>query len=287
MSKKTNGDTYGILTDVTKCIGCAKCVSACKSTYDLPPDTPREWQKNDGLSARNWTSVLFDGEYSVRKQCRHCLEPACESVCPVGALHKTEQGAVIYDNNKCLGCRYCMMACPYGIPRYDWDSPAPYIRKCILCHYKIESGELKQPACTNACPTQATIYGKRKDLLKIARERIKSDPKRYYDHIYGEKEVGGTNVIYITSPDCKLDFLYYYNNRVGKGEGLLGQPDITEPLPHATKLAMSAVPFAFVGMGALMTGAYWLFKRREQVSKPEAKPLTEEKTEDKKEEGDE
>ena len=123
-----------ILTDITKCIGCLKCVSACKESNKLEMDVPRVWQKKDGLSAENWTSIIQKPDkHFIRKQCRHCLEPACASVCPVGALHKTEEGAVVYDKEKCIGCRYCMMACPYGIPRYDWDEPVPYVRKCILC----------------------------------------------------------------------------------------------------------------------------------------------------------
>ena len=112
--------SVAILTDVTKCVGCLECLSACKTQNHLGTDVPRVWQKNDGLSAENWTSVLQkDGPHYIRKQCRHCLEPACASACPVGALHKTPEGAVVYDSDKCLGCRYCMMACPYGIPRYD------------------------------------------------------------------------------------------------------------------------------------------------------------------------
>lgn len=255
-----------ILTDVTKCIGCGECVNACKIINNLPSDEPRNWQKNDGLSARNWTSVLNNGKYNVRKQCRHCLEPACVSVCPVGALHKTESGAVVYDSDKCLGCRYCMMACPYGIPRYDWDSPTPHIKKCILCYDNIKSGKIDQPACTNACPTGATIYGERDELIKEARKRIASEPKKYLNHIYGEKEVGGTSVLYITAKDCPLDFLFYYNNRYGNKQKLYGQPDITKPLPETTKWAMGAVPFAFLGMGAIMTGTYWVINRRNKLS---------------------
>lgn len=276
-----------ILTDVTKCIGCTECVNACKVINDLPPDKPREWQKNDGLSARNWTSVLNNGEYSVRKQCRHCIEPACESVCPVGALHKTDFGAVIYDEYKCLGCRYCMMACPYGIPRYDWDNPVPYIKKCILCYYKIESGEIDQPACTAVCPTQATIFGDRDDLIKEARRRIKAEPDKYMDHIYGEHEVGGTRVLYITAKDCPLDFLYYYNNRLAKDLDLKGLPDRETPIPNTTKWAMGAVPIAFVGMGAIMSGTYWIINRRKKVEEenapapPETEDTSNESEEDK------
>jgi formate dehydrogenase iron-sulfur subunit len=256
-----------ILTDITKCIGCNECVKSCKIINKLPPDKPREWQKNDGLSAKNWTSVLHNEKYYLRKQCRHCIEPACASVCPVGALQKTETGAVIYDSGKCLGCRYCMMACPFGIPRYDWDNPVPYIKKCILCYNNIKDGKINQPACTSACPTGATIYGDREELLREARNRVLNEPNKYLNHIYGEHEVGGTNVIYITAKDCPLDFLYYYNNRVDKNIKLFGQPDINEPLPITTKWAMGAVPFAFLGMGAIMSGTFWIIRRRQQIHK--------------------
>jgi len=255
-----------ILTDITKCIGCNECVLACKVVNNLPKDRPRDWHKNDGLSANNWTSILHDGKYNLRKQCRHCIEPACESVCPVGALHRTDEGAVVYDKDKCLGCRYCMMACPYGIPRYDWDKPVPYVKKCIMCYDKIQSGELEQPACTSACPVGATIYGERTELLKVAKQRILNEPEKYLDKIYGEKEVGGTNVLYITAKDCPLDFLIYYNNRVGKGSTLKGMPDINKPIPLTTKWAMGSVPFAFVGMGAVMSGIYMMIKRRQKLS---------------------
>jgi len=200
-----------ILTDTTKCIGCLECVSACKTTYSLPMDEPRIWQKNDGLSARNWTSILQkEGGRYIRKQCRHCAEPACASACPVGALHQTEMGAVIYELNKCIGCRYCMMACPFGIPRYDWDKAVPYVRKCIMCYDNIKEGKQDQPACTAACPVEATIYGDRDELLKIAHERIKKEPDKYINKVYGEYEIGGTNVLYIS--DIPLDFLSYEPN---------------------------------------------------------------------------
>ncbi len=259
-----------ILTDVTKCIGCAQCVVACKEINKLPPDFPRRWHKDDGLSARNWTSVLTDGKYYVRKQCRHCLEPNCVSVCPVGALSKTDFGAVVYDKDKCIGCRYCMMACPYGIPRYEWESPSPYIQKCVLCYENIVSGKIKEPACVTACPEKATIFGDRDELIKEARRRIKAEPDKYLDHIYGEKEVGGSNVLYITAKDCPLDFLLYYSNRADKNKPLRGEPGINEPIPTMTKPAMEAVPFAFIGMGALMGGVYWTIKRREKLMKNEA-----------------
>ena len=239
----------GILTDITKCIGCLECVAACKKTYGLEMDVPRVWQKNDGLSANNWTSVIQKpNKHFIRKQCRHCLEPACASACPVGALHKTDFGAIIYDSDKCLGCRYCMMACPYGIPRYDWEEAVPYVRKCIMCYDKIKKGE--QPSCTKACPTEATIFGNRDDLLIEARRRIKDNPEKYIDHVWGEHEVGGTSVLYIS--DIDLGFLAY-------------QPNLATSLPSTTELAMRSVPPVFVGIGAFMLGLNWIVKRRQKL----------------------
>lgn len=239
-----------ILTDVTKCIGCRECVVACHRTNDIEQDSPRQWSSNDGLSSRNWTSIVEHEAQFVRKQCRHCIEPACVSVCPVHALTKTPEGAVVYDSERCMGCRYCMMACPFGIPRYDWDKIVPYIRKCIFCAPKIARGE--QPACTEACPTHATIFGERNDLIAEARKRIKENPNLYIDRIWGETEVGGTAVLYISNVD--LDFLTY-GSRLSE-----------KPMPETTAPAMKAVPFAFIGMASLMTGLNWIIKRRESVN---------------------
>ncbi len=236
-----------ILTDTTKCIGCRECVIACKREYDLEQGLPREWNLYDGLSARNWTSIIDkpDGLF-VRKQCRHCLDPACVASCPVGALIKTKEGPVTYESDICMGCRYCMMACPYGIPRYDWDQTAPYVRKCILCHPRVVKG--KQPACTEACPTQATIFGDRDELLAEAHRRINENPGKYVPRVWGEDQVGGTSVLYISDHD--LSFLTY------------GQEYGEKPVPERTKLAMNAVPFAFAGMGAAMGILNWVIGRR-------------------------
>ncbi len=248
--------SVGILTDITKCIGCLKCVGACKQTHHLGEDEPRVWQRNDGLSADNWTSIIQKPEnHYVRKQCRHCVDPACASVCPVGALHKTKIGAVVYDHKKCLGCRYCMMACPFGIPRYDWDKAVPYVEKCILCYDRIEKGE--QPACTAICPTEATIFGDRAKLLKIAHNRIKENPGKYIHKVWGEHEVGGTSVLYLS--DIDLGFLAF--------ETHLGN----KPLPNDTAPAMDSVPFEFVGMGGIMLGLNWIIRRRMEFAKKENK----------------
>jgi len=246
--------TMGILTDVTRCIGCEECVAACKKTNGTGEDRPWRWQRKvNDLSASRWTTIKrFSGGHFVRQQCRHCLEPACASACPVGALHKTENGAVVYDSDVCMGCRYCMMACPFGIPRYLWSEPVPYVRKCILCYEKIKNGELDQPACTSECPAEATIYGPRDELLAEARKRIRENPGLYINKVWGEDEVGGTSVLYIS--DIPLDFLGWKSD-LGK-----------DPLPEKTWAALKQVPYIFGGVGVGMAGLYWIIGRRQKLA---------------------
>ena len=205
----------------------------------------------DGLSATRWTNVIEQpaGHY-VRKQCRHCLEPACVSVCPVGAMQKTAEGPVIYDSSKCMGCRYCVMACPYGIPRYEWDQAVPYVRKCNLCYDRLQAGQI--PACVEACPQQATIFGERDELLAEAHYRLEASPEKYVQKVYGEHEVGGTSVLYIS--DVPLDFL-----------GFNGSPG-QEPLPALSQAWLNKVPPLALGMTILMAGPYWIIKRRMQMA---------------------
>ena len=162
-----------ILTDVTKCVGCEKCVDACVAEHNHGPSLRWRWSSNDGLSGSRFTSVVrSEGNAYVRKQCRHCLDPACVTACPVGALTKTESGAVVYDAHKCMGCRYCMMSCPFGIPRYTWNENVPLVSKCSMCYEKrLKDG--KQPACTEACPEGATIFGDRDELIAEAKRKMK------------------------------------------------------------------------------------------------------------------
>ena len=240
-----------MLTDVTRCMGCLQCVGACKVANKTGEERRWRWVMGDGLSAERWTTlVMRPGDRSVRKHCRHCLRPACASACPVAALERTEQGAVIYHTDRCMGCRYCMVACPYGIPRYTWSRTVPYPRKCIFCHERISRG--RRPACTEACPTGATIYGERAALLATARERIRAAPKRYLPRVWGEKEVGGTSILYIS--DVDLGFLGWSRN--------LGDA----PLPDITDNALMAVPPLFVGMGVLAGGVYWMLERRRRLA---------------------
>ena len=239
-----------ILTDVSKCIGCEKCVAACVVENRLADSVSYRWTSGDGLSAERFTAVVHRGASYVRKQCRHCVEPACVSACPVGALRRTPEGPVVCDRSKCLGCRYCMMACPFGIPRYEWAAAVPYVRKCTMCYAsRVTHG--RQPACTEACPTQATVFGERDALLAEAHRRIAAAPGTYRPRVCGEADVGGTCVLYVSPID--LEFLS------------LGRCQEGRVLPRLTMTAMAAVPPAFVGMGAIMGGLYWIIGRRQKL----------------------
>jgi len=173
----------------------------------------------------------------------------------VGALQKTPEGPVIYDKSICMGCRYCMMACPYGIPHYQWNTVNPSIRKCILCYHKLKSGEIDTPACVTACPKEATTFGSRDEMLAEARRRLKAEPKKYIQHIWGEHEVGGTSVLYISNVD--LGFLAWQDPK------FLG----TTALPGRTWSALRKVPYEFIGMAASMTAVWWIIDRRMRLER--------------------
>ena len=245
-----------ILVDITRCNGCEECVLACKEENDLGPDRLRHGQQAvDGLSATRFSTILrLPDDHFVRQQCRHCLEPACVSACLVGAMQKTPEGPVIYDSELCMGCRYCLVACPYGIPRYQWDEAAPLVRKCTLCYPRIQEG--KQPACVEACPEDALLFGERNKLLAEAHRRIEENPGTYVDHVFGETEVGGTSVLYLA--DISLGFLAWSQN--------LREED----LPHLSWASLKKVPGVVVGMGALMGGIFWVINRRMKLAAMEA-----------------
>jgi len=246
--------SLGILIDTTRCNGCEECILACKQENGLGKDRPWRGQGDiDGLSATRYSTILRrPGGHFVRQMCRHCLEPACVSACIVGALQKTEEGPVIYDGSRCMGCRYCMVACPYDIPRYDWDRPVPYIRKCTLCIQRIR--QKKAPACIEACPQEAMLFGPRDDLLAEARQRLARNPG-YLQKVVGEHEVGGTAVLYISG--IPLDFLGWKKD--------LGN----RPLPDLTWASLKKVPWTMLGMGGLMTGIYWIIGRRMKLAAAE------------------
>ncbi|MFZ4621826.1 MAG: 4Fe-4S dicluster domain-containing protein, partial [Bacteroidota bacterium] len=180
-----------MLIDLTLCVGCNACQVACKEANGLPADEEKT------LSPTAYTALEEHDGVFVRRMCQHCDDPSCASVCPVGALTKTPEGPVVYSVDKCIGCRYCMQACPFQVPRYDWSSTYPRINKCVLCHERIAKG--LPTACSEACPTGATKFGDRDELLKEAYARIAAEPGKYVAKVYGEQEVGGTSILYVTS----------------------------------------------------------------------------------------
>lgn len=189
------GPQPAVLYDLTKCTGCHLCEVACQANKGLPPEkallTFREPVESAGPKVA-WVVR--------RQQCMHCIDPACESVCPVGAMVKTPEGPVIYKDERCFGCRFCMNACPFNVPAFDWNSGVldeALIRKCDFCADRQKEG--KQPACIEACPAKSVIFGERSELLAEAHKRIKENPGRYVDHVYGEHEAGGTSFLVISN----------------------------------------------------------------------------------------
>jgi len=223
-SVKAPPDAYGCLVDLTRCVGCRKCEEACNRVNDLPApnrsfEDPTVLNKLRRPDEKAYTVVnrYFPGALGtqnqlvptfVQIQCMHCQDPACASACIVGALTKNDNGAVNYDVSKCIGCRYCMVACPFEIPAYEYHDPTtPRVMKCTFCFERI-SKEGGLPGCAEICPVEAITYGKRSTLLKLAKKRIKENPAKYIDNIYGEHEVGGTSWIYIFGvPFDKLGFI--------------------------------------------------------------------------------
>lgn len=236
-----------ILVDITKCIGCGACQLACKTKNGLPEGEEKK------LSSTAYTAIdERDGVY-VRRLCMHCENPTCASVCPVGAIRKTDTGPVVYTAEKCIGCRYCMQACPFQVPRYEWNHTTPKMQKCNLCYDRVAEGQL--PACVEACPTGASIFGDRDEILREARRRLRENADQYVQYIYGEGEVGGTSVLYLSAvPFGSLGF----------------KTDVSkEPLPMLTWQALSKIPGVVFTGSVLLYGIWWITNRREEVRKLE------------------
>jgi formate dehydrogenase iron-sulfur subunit len=243
---------YAILIDVTKCVGCELCAQACVETNGLNQSRANvdRVTSPDGLSADRLSTVLkvSDGHFA-KKSCMHCLEPSCVSACLVGGITKRPDGPVVYDPSKCIGCRYCMLACPFHIPRYEWHERNPYMKKCAMCFSRIDSGQL--PACVEACPNKALIFGERSELLKQAHDTIAKMPSRYQDHVWGEEEFGGTSVLYISDVDLeKLNWPHFEATSI---------PSLTVSLIEKT-------PFIGLGVATCLLGLSWIIKRRMQLS---------------------
>ena len=290
------GPIRSTLVDITKCIGCRACQVACKQWNDKDGESTvfedsLGFQNPAVLSAKTLTLISFhelindksqggvDYVFAMRR-CLHCLEPACASACPTEALYRQSDGPVTYDADRCIGCRYCVWACPWGVPTAEWDSLAPKINKCTHCADRCDqplpasrngltltSDEGKRfqesiqvPACVKACPADALRYGTRDEMLKEANRRIAARPDKYVNHVYGEKEAGGTSVLYLSSvPFDKLGF------------PTLGD----EAYPDKSKVALGAVPPAVMLIGALLGATYSFFKRRTAAAKHHEHPTFE------------
>ena len=243
---------YGFLIDVTKCRGCEECVAACIRQKNRDPvlaESERIMSK-DGLTANRLSTVQKVGEGRfAKKSCMHCLEPSCVSACLVGGITKLPTGPVVYDPAKCIGCRYCMLACPFHIPRYEWRETTPYMVKCDMCADRIDCGQ--KPACVEACPYDAIVFGSRDQLLQQASALIRKNPELYQNHIWGEKEFGGTSVLYISDVDL-----------AGLGwPGAIPEaiPNLTEPLVHKT-------PFIGMSVAVGLVALNWIVKRRNKLA---------------------
>jgi formate dehydrogenase iron-sulfur subunit len=243
--------SYAILFDSTKCIGCRSCESACAEKWGNPYNEQIGAQEK--LSARKLTTIQTKGEKYMRKLCMHCLEPACASACPVSALYKTAEGPVEYDAEKCIGCRYCMTACAFSVPSYEWDKRLPKVKKCNLCRERQLVG--KPTACSEACPTEATITGNRDKMIAEAKKRVAENPGQYYPKVFGVEEVGGTSVIMLAAVPFEQ----------------LGLPGNLpkEALPAFTWRALSLVPSIATVGSVLLGGVYWITHRREEVMRAE------------------
>jgi Fe-S-cluster-containing dehydrogenase component len=197
-------DAVGLLYDATLCIGCKACTIACRDANGLPSDTAGSpgglYDAPVDLSARAKSVIkLYDegGERSYMKaQCMHCVDPACVSACMLGALQKREFGVVTYNVDYCIGCRYCEIACPYNVPKFEFAKAVPQIVKCEMCKERLAKGQ--EPACTDVCPRNAVIFGRRTELLNEAKRRIAASPGRYVPKVYGEADGGGTQVLYLS-----------------------------------------------------------------------------------------
>ncbi len=254
---------YGLLHDTTLCVGCRSCEAACNKVNDLPApeeafdnmavlDETRRTTDKALTVVNRYKDAEGDDPAVYRKlQCMHCNEPTCASVCFVNAFTKTPEGPVVYNPDVCVGCRYCVMACPYYALSYEYDEPlTPRVMRCTMCYPRIKEG--KQPGCADACPMGAITFGKREDLIKVARERIRKEPGRYIDHLFGEHEFGGTSWLMLAGVS-------------------FGQLDLPEgathtPIPELSSGFLSMVPLVVTIVPGLLAGFHSFTQRKEKLA---------------------
>ncbi len=267
-------NAVGVLHDSTRCIGCRKCEAGCQKVNASVLPTPDKYKKPekpfDDLTVLEKPRRTDFQRYTVvnkytpegspaavfrKQQCNHCQEPACASACFVKAFVKTPEGPVVYNPDVCVGCRYCMVACPFYVPTYDYGNAwNPLVYKCTMCAPRIKEG--KQPGCVEICPKDALTFGKRSDLVKLAHKRIAANPGLYHDQVYGESEMGGTNWLYI---------------------GPVAAPELDQPVlgktsaPELTSGALGSVAMVAGLWPVLLGGAYAISKRRTKNADEERK----------------
>lgn len=250
---KEDIEFYGILYDSFLCVGCQTCEFTCAEVNNLPEptDTPEVGVVRKTNESRRTVLNTFQttiGEYSVKSQCMHCNQPACVAACLTQAMFKTKEGPVIWRADKCMGCRYCMVSCPFDVPKFEYNSPNPKITKCDMCYGRIQEGKI--PACVETCPSEALLFGKRSDLIKEARRRIHENPELYGDAIYGENVAGGTSQLYIAPVDFKeLGFNTKLQNK---------------SYPELSKGFLYSVPTIFVLWPTLLLGIHEATKNNHQ-----------------------
>jgi len=237
--------TQAVLVDTILCLACNACSTECR--FENQPPEELFYTRIDQIEMGEFPAVR--AEY-IKRQCMHCDHPACVSACPVHALHKLPSGPVVYEANRCIGCRYCMLACPFNIPMINFDANFPVITKCTFCDDRQAAGEL--PVCVRTCPFGALKMGERDELIAEAQTRIARSPDRYVNHIYGLHEAGGTSWLYLSS----VPFTD------------LGLPDLGPEAVSALSdgVAMYGTPSALVTVGAVLAGVYWVTKRRMQAT---------------------
>jgi formate dehydrogenase iron-sulfur subunit len=272
-----------LLIDISRCVGCNACQDACQGQNKLPELSGGETGK---LSDKAYTALReYDGVH-VRQLCRHCHEPACKSVCLASAFHQTPEGAVLYNGDKCIGCRNCIQACPFYIPKYEWKSNEyerdgekhgwkgtfPRVKKCVLCSERIANGQA--PSCADACHEQlgdesATTFGDYEEMVAEAKRRISEDPDGYVQRIYGLTEVGGTTVLFLSAvPFEQLGF----DTKLEDGTTPAGFDAKVhdDAFPPLTGKALSKVPNVVAIGAALLGGVWWITNRRHEVEKHES-----------------
>jgi len=243
-------DPWGILIDTTKCQGCGMCEWGCAEKNGLPePDSsvdrtaPRETSPSQVTVVNSYETEK--GTVNVKRQCMHCMQPACASACLTKALEKGPDGAVTWDGDKCMGCRYCMVSCPFDMPKFEYDTPTPQLRKCELCYDRQAEGEV--PACVANCPFGALQAGRRSELLVEARRRIALNPDDYVHHVYGEQEAGGTSVLYLSSvPFDQIGF------RTDLSQA--AYPTFTKEFLYAVPMVLTLVPPFLLGLSRATRG---------------------------------